>query len=319
MSQGHKYILVLFLACAAALACGRWEGRGGEAHLAFEWEEFGEVPGATPLIFAPGLLPDGLSAHGYPAFSPEGREVYWSAYAGSFRNQQIYCMRYESGTWTPPEVADFSGEFAEGCPVFSPDGEVLYFNSARPLGADDEGGKGYVWLLERKIMGWDGPRGLGAGVNSGRVSMQVAPAKSGCIYFAAWRDEERADSDIYVSMPVGEDFGEPDRLGEEINSTYQDITPCISADESYMVFASIGRPGCRGGADLYVSFRGADGAWTESVNLGDRVNTPAMEAFCGLSPDGRFLFFNSDRDGADRVWWVSTAVINSLRPVVQAR
>ena len=50
---------------------------------------------------------------------------------------------------------------------------------------------------------------------------------------------------------------------------------------------------------------------TPSVALS--VNTSAMEALCGVSPDGKFLFFNSDRDGSDRVYWVSAGIVDSLR------
>ena len=314
MRHWHTCAVVFLAVCAATLACGRWEGRGGDAvNLAFDWDEFGEVPGSTPLIFAPGLISSELTAHGYPSFSPDGREVYWSAYEGSFRNQKIYCMRYVDGTWSDPEVAAFSREFADGCPVFSPDGEKVYFNSSRPLGPGGEEGRGYVWALERSGRSWKGPRPLGSGVNSGRVSMQVALTQDGAILFAAWRESDRNDADIYVSRPSEGDYGEPARISDGINSEYQDITPSVSPDGSYIVFASIGRPDCSGSADLYVSFLMADGAWSEARNLGPSINTPDMEAFCGVSPDGKFLFFNSDRGGADRVWWVSTSVIDSLR------
>jgi Tol biopolymer transport system component len=254
-----------------------------------------------------------LSAHGYPAFAPDGREVYWSAYAGSFRNQKIYRMAYADTGWTAPDVTDFSGEIADGCPVFSPDGERLYFNSARPTGPGDGGGKGYVWVLEREGSGWTGPEPLGPEVNSGRVSMQVSVAASGAIYFAGWREEGKQDADIYVCEVSGGKLTEAVKLGDEVNSDYQDIAPYIAPDESYILFASMGRPDCEGSADLYVSFRRPRGAWTPARNLGSSINSPDMEAFCGVSPDGKFLFFNSDRGGADRVWWVSTGIIDSLR------
>jgi Tol biopolymer transport system component len=299
--------------CLLAAACGRWEWRGSdEVILAFEWEEFGEVPGPVPLVFAPGLVSGDLSSHGYPAFSRDGKSVYWSAYAGSFRNQKIYYMDYSGGGWTSPEVAVFSGEFADGCPVFSPDGERLYFNSARPIGPGDEGGRGYVYMLDRDGPGWSEERPLGPAVNSGRVSMQVAVTESGAVYFAAWRGQ-RQDADIYVSRLSGERYGEPERLGGGVNSGQQDITPYVAPDESYLLFASVGRGDCLGGADLYVSFRKPTGEWTTARNLGEPVNTSGMEAFCGVSPDGRFLFFNSDRGGSDRVYWVSVGVIDSLR------
>ena len=62
--------------------------------------------------------------------------------------------------------------------------------------------------------------------------------------------------------------------------------------------------------DLYVSFRGAEGAWMTPAALPAPVNTPDMELCPVVSPDGRYLFFL--RSG--RVYWVDASYIDELRP-----
>ncbi len=47
-------------------------------------------------------------------------------------------------------------------------------------------------------------------------------------------------------------------------------------------------------ADLYASVR-VGGVWQPAVNLGTAVNTPASESSPSISPDGKRLFFTSER------------------------
>ena len=123
----------------------------------------------------------------------------------------------------------------------------------------------------------------------------------------------------------GDRFGEPENLTATIPLAFMSFEPAVPADERFMVFAGSGGPGDRGGFDLYVTFRSPSGAWSAPLNLGPGVNTAANEHFPSLSPDGRFLFFVSDRDpkggpvkadGTEdpNIYWVSTEVIERLRP-----
>lgn len=143
--------------------------------------------------------------------------------------------------------------------------------------------------------------------------MQVSVTRDGSIYYAAWVGETTDNGDIYLSEFSEGEYGDPEKLGESINSDFQDVAPCVAPDESYMVFTSMGRPFGVGGADLLVSFRKPDGSWTNSMPLSYPVNSPAMEVFSSLSPDGKYLFFTSDREGGPAVYWVDTSGIQAAR------
>jgi Tol biopolymer transport system component len=92
-------------------------------------------------------------------------------------------------------------------------------------------------------------------------------------------------------------WSRPVNLGPIVNSTVHDQTPAISRDGLTLYLAS-DRPGGSGGFDIWVSRRLAtDLPWEAPVNLGPTVNTPANDNGPSLSPDGKQLFFISNRPG----------------------
>jgi Tol biopolymer transport system component len=102
-----------------------------------------------------------------------------------------------------------------------------------------------------------------------------------------------------------------------------DWTPLIAPDESYFIFCSF-RKGGFGSGDLYISFKQADGSWGDVINMGDRINTDLNERFPIVTPDGKYLFFNSTRkiagaganepgNGAGDVYWIAAKIIEELR------
>jgi hypothetical protein len=97
----------------------------------------------------------------------------------------------------------------------------------------------------------------------------------------------------------GQTFGpwsRPVGLGPIVNSTGHDQTPAISRDGLSLYFSST-RPGSQG-FDIWVARRLAiDLPWETPVNVGPTVNTAANENGPSLSPDGRYLFFVSNRTG----------------------
>ncbi len=275
---------------------------------------FGQSPpGSTPERFAPAIISAGLVAHSAPVFSPDGKEVCWSAYSATFQSQKVYVSSIQNGGWTTPRAASFSGEFNDGTPLFSLDGKTLYFSSMRPREPGGPEGMGYVWVVERTETGWSDPRPVNDAVNWTRLSMQVAVSGDGSIYHAAWAGAATDNADIYLSRFTDGAYAEPERLGDEVNSDFQDVAPCLAPDGSYLVFTSMARHASVGGADLFVCFRTPDGSWTRARNLGSPINSEGMEVFCSISPDGKYFFFTSDRGGKPAVYWVKTSVIEALR------
>jgi microsomal dipeptidase-like Zn-dependent dipeptidase len=84
----------------------------------------------------------------------------------------------------------------------------------------------------------------------------------------------------------------------------------VAPDEGLILLDSPNRPGGQGGdGDLWVCFRKPDGAWSHAQNLGDGVNDAATQFCPTLSPDGKYIFYATNRD----IYWVSAEVLDPLR------
>ncbi|MEP7220243.1 MAG: hypothetical protein ABI876_15070, partial [Bacteroidota bacterium] len=68
----------------------------------------------------------------------------------------------------------------------------------------------------------------------------------------------------------------PTNLGLQVNGSYWDSQPCISADGSALYFSS-NRPGGFGNRDIWACRRKRDGTWDSPINAGEVINTPFDE------------------------------------------
>jgi len=101
-----------------------------------------------------------------------------------------------------------------------------------------------------------------------------------------------------------------DNVGPEINTSYPEYGPIISADESVMMFTSR-RAGTTGGGmdeylnepfeDIYVSFN-KGGKWSTAQNIGKPINTEGHDATMGLAPDGQKLLIYIDEKGNGNIF-----------------
>ena len=76
------------------------------------------------------------------------------------------------------------------------------------------------------------------------------------------------------------------------NKEYSVGHAAFTEDGSIMFFAS-DMPGGKGGVDIYMTQRNADGSWAKPENLGDQINTAGNEMFPHYHSSG-LLFYSSD-------------------------
>ncbi len=101
--------------------------------------------------------------------------------------------------------------------------------------------------------------------------------------------------DLYECKLLNGKYSNPESLSGEVNTKYQEASPAVSPDGSYIIFQSQDKPDTIGSFDLYVTFKKKDGTWTKGINLGEGVNTKFVEKWPTITPDGRYLFFTSER------------------------
>jgi hypothetical protein len=100
-----------------------------------------------------------------------------------------------------------------------------------------------------------------------------------------------------AAAPSYGDWSVPVNLGPILNGASNDQTPALTPDGLSLYFDS-DRPGGLGGRDVWVSHRATSSSpWGAPVNVGAPVNTASADYHVAFSPDGRWMFFNSDRPG----------------------
>ena len=180
-------------------------------------------------------------------------------------------------------------------PMISPDGRTLYFISTREHGF---GGHDF-WIAtkeHRDDLEFSQPRNLGSGINTpGDEGAGSISGDGQVMYFTGCdRADGLGDCDIYEAQ-LGDEGWVQVRNVREINSKYWDVQPTVSADGRAIYFIS-NRPGAMGShddADIYVSYKKADGTWSIPENLGSPVNTSKREDSPFIAPGGNALYFSS--------------------------
>jgi len=266
---------------------------------------------SAPQVFGEGVISTVGDEIG-GAFSPEGTDFYFSQFVPytTVPRLGLLCVsHYRDGRWQTPEALPFSGRYLDYPPKFDPSGVRMVFASSRPL-PDGTRGAIRIWEVERTGAGWGEPTPLPSPINLAGSAWNGDPSLSanGTLYFSSDRGGD-GNLHIYRSRLVDGKYSEPEKLGSEVNSDFNDYQPYVSPDEKILLFSSVGsgappydhrpeeltgggRPYARG--DLYVSYS-QDGKWSKAQHLEHGINTEAEEEFPFLTQDGRYLFFSSER------------------------
>jgi hypothetical protein len=159
---------------------------------------------------------------------------------------------------------------------------------------------------EARFTEWTAPVNLGPVVNSSSTEAGVFITRDGLsLYFSSYRPGGYGSLDIWVAerASVEDNWGTPQNLGPDINTSSSETTPTVSVDGHWLYLAS-DRPGGLGGQDLYVSRRHStrdNFGWELPFNLGSGVNSTAAERGPALFEDDDTgtvsLYFSSARSG----------------------
>lgn len=281
---------------------------------------FGQTPPTldSAVLFAPGIISTDNYEHSSPAFSPDGSVVLWTVMSRQYQGSMME-MTFENGQWSKPRRPTFADSTSDDFyPSFSPDGKKLLFSSRRKVPEGYIQGKDIrIWTVERTENGWGKPMPLDSVVSkSGDYAQSIAA--NGNIYFSS-SVGGGTSFDIRVASRGSKQYSEPMSLPFNINSVGYEDGPYIAPDESFIIFESSRPGGADDFIDLYISYRNNDGDWSIPVNMGPKINSVAAERFAKLSPDGKYLFFGSNRNMTDQHWgfdvyWIDAKIIDELRP-----
>lgn len=262
-------------------------------NIVFNCNYLNETPPINePLLFGENILLTNNKLEHTVTFSPEGTEIFFT------REPTTYVTKYSNGIWSTPQESFFTGREA----IISSDGSNLYFN-------DED-----LWYIPWTVDDWGEAVKFSEPVSSSLKDYYMSSTRNGTIYFSRYTSNDGAI--ILKSEKKNGVYETIDTLPFPVNSGI-DYHPFIAPDESYLLFNS-NREGGYGAQELYISFKNDDGSWTNPQNLGANINTDLGEVCPTVTPDGKYMFFTRNNNGAGEKWtgdiyWVSTSFIDSLK------
>lgn len=192
-----------------------------------------------------------------------------------------------------------NSERDEYLPFLTADDQYLLFTARRPesTGGYDPRLQDYNedFFFSEYVDGeWKETTNLGPPINTVNNEGAASITQDGkTIFFTSCNREGGLGScDIFMSRLEGDQWSEPENLGENVNSRDWDSQPCLSQDGKTLFFTST-RTGGKGLRDIwYCTYQ--NGEWMPAQNLGGPVNTEGNETSPFLHADGISLYFASD-------------------------
>ncbi len=182
-----------------------------------------------------------------------------------------------------------STELPEFSTSFTHDGKKVHFNIASTdrktlniVESTFENGK------------WSKSVNPGSPLNSDANEVFVSMTRDGIIYFSSDANQKGRNIILRSCFRDGV-YSAPEPVELNIPNDVSVGNPFISPDGHLLVFATSDLGGY-GGSDLYMSFFDEE-SWSHPVNLGERINSPQSDFAPCISPDGKYLFFTSERPG----------------------
>lgn len=207
--------------------------------------------------------------------------------------------------------------------AFTPDGNSVYFT--RKLSKDSA----VIVVSHRDGERWSEPRVASFSGRAPDYDPFITPDGQRIFWMSkrAVNGAPKQDFDLWMAKRVGQEWAEPVRLPEPINSDAGEYFP--SASRNGNLYFSSNRAGGSGRGDIYRS-RLVDGAYRSAENLGSIVNSTGFDGDPLIAPDERFLIFTGwgrpggDPEGdlyisyrTDRSWSVPVALPAGINSAAQ--
>ena len=230
----------------------------------------------------------------FPYFSTKDSMLFFMRKL-NIRREDFYTSTLTKDGFTKAKLLEDSINWADkkGSVSFTPDLQTLYFAADFP-----EQGYGRYDIYKSIKVGnhWSAPKNLGHNINTDYWDSAPSIAPDGkALYFSSNRPGGWGGIDLYVALKNEKGgWEEAINLGPQINTSGDEQTPFIHADNNSLYFSSTGWPGY-GGADFFVARQKIDGNWTTPLNLGYPINTFDNEGSIAVATNGMEAFIASDR------------------------
>lgn len=213
---------------------------------------------------------------------------------GKLNYDLFIAKKNNSSRWEKPKyIKELNLPEDDGVCSSTADGKLLFFT--RTLAAENPHAATSIMTSIRSGGEWTEPQLAMIFADSTINTAHPAISPDGeTLYFVSDNQQESlGGKDIFRSTKVGNKWGTPQNLGDQINTTGNEMFPYIASDGT-LYFASDGHQGF-GGLDIYKATTDSLGNWTVE-NMYAPINSPYDDfgiTFCGNKQEG---FFASNRN-----------------------
>lgn len=190
--------------------------------------------------------------------------------------------------------------------TFSKDGKTMYFNRTNKSRIKSDGERiAHVKIFKAEFVEnkWTNVKALPFNSNAYSTEHPSLSKDGKTLYFASDMPGTLGSFDIY-KVAINEDgtFGEPENLGDKINTSQREQFPYIS-DFDVLYFSSIGHQGY-GGLDVFRSNK-VNNSFDKPVNLGSSINSNLDDFAYVIKESKNKGYLSSNRSGRDRLYGLS--------------
>ncbi|HKX86160.1 MAG TPA: OmpA family protein [Flavobacterium sp.] len=205
----------------------------------------------------------------------------------------------------PKAINELNTAFHDGPVAVSADGNTMFFaRDSHSKGQFEKDKKSNVKVGQQglykanKVDGkWTNIEALPFNSTNYSVSHPSLSQDGKTLFFASNMPGGMGETDIWKVSVVGNQYGNPQNLGDRINTPGKESFPFV-ADDNVLYFASSGRQGF-GGLDVFrVDMSSSDNA----QNLGKPVNTEKDDFSFSLNSVLNVGYFASNRGGTDAIY-----------------
>ncbi len=241
-----------------------------------------------------------------PVFAPEDSAIYFTSRRE--HNEKAKRSPIDNKYYEEIYVASAAGEDWEparnmGKPVnsmnhntaavgLSPDGTEFYIYRGYK-------GGGGIYRSTLKEGKWGSPKNIPSRMRSKFRETTMCLSPDGKRFYFVSDNEKTSigGKDIFVSrQDATGKWEEPENIGREINTPYDEEAVFISPDGNILYFSSRGH-NTMGGFDVFKSERNDLGEWSPAENLGYPINSPDDDVFYKVTNDPRFAYYSANRMG----------------------
>ena len=224
----------------------------------------------------------------------------------------IYKADYNTdGTITNASpVTELNSKWHDGPITISADGKTAYFasesykekqSSPKDKKANAKYSQVYLFSATKNGDSWGTPSSLPFNDKSFSNSSPSLSRDGKTLYFSSNRPSSMGGTDIWkVAVNADGTYGEPQNLGNKVNTEGNESFPFIADDNKTLYFASSGKQGF-GGLDVYQ----IDLTNGEATNLGKPVNTEKDDFAFTFNESKKIGFLSTNRSGNDDIFIVN--------------